>query len=39
MSETGISAWLTEDFFKGLGENKTLVYLNLDERNAIGGAV
>jgi hypothetical protein len=29
--ETNISAFLYEDFFKGLGENKTLTYLSLDE--------
>jgi hypothetical protein len=31
MRNTGVSNQLSEDFFKALGENKTLVYLNLDE--------
>jgi hypothetical protein len=32
MQNTGVSFHLTEDFFKALGENKTIVYLNLDEK-------
>ena len=35
MRETGVSAHLSEDFFKALGENKTLSYLNLDEKSAV----
>lgn len=30
MGETSVVSFLTEDFFKALGENKTLVYLDLD---------
>ena len=37
MQNTGVSKFLTEDFFKALGENKTLVYLNLDETEGVNG--
>lgn len=36
MSKTNVSNYLTVDFMKALGENKTLVYLNLDENGPIG---
>jgi hypothetical protein len=36
MSRTNVSSYLTVDFMKALGENKTLVYLNLDENGATG---
>ena len=36
MRQTGVSAHLSEDFFKALGENKTLAYLNLDENTNVG---
>ena len=35
MSRTGVSSFLTLDFMKALGENKTLTYLNLDENGAV----
>lgn len=35
LQNTGVSKHLTDDFFKALGENKTLVYLNLDETEFI----
>jgi hypothetical protein len=36
MRQTGVSTHLSEDFFKALGENKTLAYLNLDEIVNVG---
>lgn len=30
LKNTGVNRYLTEDFYKALGENKTLQYLNLD---------
>ena len=30
LRNTKVESYLTEDFFKALGENKTLKYLNLD---------
>ena len=30
LRKTGVQKFLTEDFYKALGENKTLKYLNLD---------
>ena len=38
INHTGVSNFLTEDFFKALGENKTLVYLNIDEKASVAGA-
>ena len=31
---TGVQRYLTEDFYKALGENKTLTYINLDNNTA-----
>jgi hypothetical protein len=36
MRQTNVSSHLNDDFFKALGENKTLVYLNLDENTFVG---
>lgn len=36
MTGTNITSFLSEDFFKALGENKTLIYLNLDSTVAAG---
>ena len=34
LKNTGVQRYLTEDFYKALGENKTLSYLNLDHNTA-----
>jgi hypothetical protein len=34
LKNTGVQRFLTEDFYKSLGENKTLTYLNLDSNSA-----
>ena len=31
---TGVQRYLTEDFYKALGENKTLTYINLDNSSS-----
>ena len=35
LHNTGLQAQLTEDFYKALGENKTLSYLNLTSSAAV----
>lgn len=35
MGGTALAAYLTEDFYKALGENKTLKYINLDTTSAV----